>query len=250
MKIILRIMKRIFDIFFSLFGLLILSPFYIFILFLVWKNDKHNPFYVGYRVGLHGKLFKMIKIRTMVINADANGVDSTSENDTRITKIGSFIRKYKFDEIPQLFNILLGQMSFVGPRPSVKRDTDLYTKEELKLLSIKPGITDFASIVFSDESNILANSKDPDISYHQLIRPGKNKLALFYLKRSNVLIDLLIIIITLLAILSRKYALMFVCILLKNIGASKELIDIASRKYKLVPKAPPGSDMITKTRNI
>ena len=242
-------MKRIFDIFFSIFGLIILSPIYIPFLFLVWKNDKSNPFYIAYRVGLKGKLFKMIKIRTMFINADSNGVDSTSENDPRITKIGLLIRKYKIDEIPQLINILLGQMSFVGPRPNVKRDTDLYTKEEMKILYIKPGLTDFSSIVFSDESQILANVKDPDISYHQLIRPGKNKLCLFYLKRNNILIDVFIILFTLISIFSKRYSLILVCILLNKLGAPRELIDIASRKYKLVPTAPPGSDMITKSRN-
>ncbi len=241
-------MKRAFDISFSIIGLIITSPVLILTLFLVWKHDRSNPFYIAKRVGLRGSQFKMIKIRTMVIGADSSGVDSTSENDPRITKVGSFIRKYKLDEIPQLINIFLGQMSFVGPRPSVKRDVDLYTQQELRLLLIKPGLTDFASIVFSDESNILANAKDPDISYHQLIRPYKSRLGLFYLKKNNLIIDIILIFITILSIFSRKLALNLVCFLLRIVGASQELIYIASRKNILTPKAPPGSDVITQTR--
>ena len=113
-------MKRLFDIFISLFGLLITSPFIVIFLYLVWSKDKSNPFYIANRVGLNGNEFKMIKIRTMKVNADKSGVDSTSLNDPRITRIGSIIRKYKIDELPQLINILLGDMSLVGPRPNVK----------------------------------------------------------------------------------------------------------------------------------
>ena len=171
----------------------------------------------------------MIKIRTMVVNADLSGVDSTSDNDPRITRIGSLIRKYKIDELPQLFNILIGDMSFVGPRPNVKRDTDLYTNLELKLLSIKPGLTDFASIVFSDESTILADSTDPDLTYHQLIRPDKSRLGLFYVKKNNIFMDIQIILITIFSLFSRRISLKLLCLLLSNFGASKELVHIASR---------------------
>ena len=114
--------KRMFDIFFSVIGIFLTLPLLIIVLFLVWRNDKSNPLYIAKRVGLKGKEFKMLKVRTMIVNADKTGVDSTSVNDSRITKIGSIIRKFKIDELPQLVNILLGQMSFVGPRPSVQRD--------------------------------------------------------------------------------------------------------------------------------
>ena len=123
-------MKRLFDIFISSFGLLITFPIIVIFLYLVWSKDKSNPFYIPNRVGLNGNEFKMIKIRTMKVNADKSGVDSTSLNDPRITSIGSIIRKYKIDELPQLINILLGDMSLVGPRPNVKRETDLYTNVE------------------------------------------------------------------------------------------------------------------------
>ena len=237
-------MKRLFDLVFSLIGILLTSPFLFIILVMVWNKDKSNPLYIANRVGINGTEFKMLKVRTMVINADSNSVDSTSINDPRITQIGAFIRKYKIDELPQLINIFLGNMSFVGPRPSVKRDTDLYTKMERNIFKIKPGITDFASIVFSDESMILEGASDPDLTYHQLIRPRKNKLALFYLMKNNLLMDILLILI------SRKKSLKMLCSLLKKNGASKEIIDIASRKFPLVPESPPGSDMITKSRKI
>ena len=241
-------MKRLFDIIFALFGLIFTCPLQLIFLSLVWKEDKYNPFYIARRVGKNGNIFKMIKIRTMVVNADLSGVDSTSDNDPRITRIGSLIRKYKIDELPQLFNILIGDMSFVGPRPNVKRDTDLFTNLELKLLSIKPGLTDFASIVFSDESTILADSTDPDLTYHQLIRPDKSRLGLFYVKKNNIFMDIQIIIVTIFSLFSRRRSLRLLCLLLSNFGASKELVHIASRTSTLVPKSPPGSDMITKSR--
>ena len=243
-------MKRLFDLVFSLIGIVLTSPFLFIILVMVWNKDKSNPLYIANRVGVNGKEFKMFKVRTMVINADSNLVDSTSINDPRITQIGSFIRKYKIDELPQLINIFLGNMSFVGPRPSVKRDTDLYTKMERNIFKIKPGITDFASIVFSDESIILEGSSDPDLRYHQLIRPRKNKLALFYLMKNNLFMDVLLILITLFSLISRKKSLKMLCTLLKINGASKEIVDIASRKFPLVPESPPGSNKITKSRRI
>ena len=242
-------MKRIFDICFSLFGLILTLPIIVPFLIIVWLKDKSNPFYISKRVGENGNLFKLIKIRTMVINADISGVNSTSLNDPRITSIGLIIRKYKIDELPQLINILKGEMSLVGPRPNVKRETDLYTKIESQLLKIKPGLTDFASIVFSDESEILAGSKDPDLTYNQLIRPLKSRLGLFYIYQNNLLVDISLIFITLINAISRKKSLKMINRLLKNLNASQELIEAASRKSKLIPSPPPGSDMITKSRN-
>ena len=128
----------------------------------------------------------MIKLRSMIVNAEKSKVDSTSSNDPRITKIGKIIRKLKLDELSQLFNVFIGEMSLVGPRPNVKRETDLYTEVEKNLLRVKPGITDFASIIFSDESEILKNVDDPNISYNQLIRPWKSRLGLFYIKKQSI----------------------------------------------------------------
>ena len=217
---------------------------------LIWKEDKNSPFFIAKRVGRRGKIFKMIKLRSMIINADKTGVDSTSANDLRITRIGKFIRRFKLDELSQLWNVLIGNMSFVGPRPNVKNETDLYTEIEKGLLSIKPGITDFSSIVFADESEILKDYDDPDLAYNQLIRPGKSKLGLFYVKKRNLLIDIFLILATLLGFFSRKLSLNFLTYLLNILGAPKELVILASRKENLKPSPPPGSNKIVKSRNI
>ena len=172
-------MKRIFDILVASIGLCVASPVLLPVMFLVWLQDKHSPFYVADRIGKDGKAFRMVKLRSMVIGADKNEVDSTSACDERITPIGRAIRRFKLDELTQLWNVLLGSMSMVGPRPNVKRETDLYTPLEAQLLTVKPGITDFASIVFSDEAEILKDASDPDLAYNQLIRPGKSLLGLF-----------------------------------------------------------------------
>ena len=179
-------MKRFFDLIFSFLGLILLFPIIIIACFGIYLQDQHTPFFIAKRTGKNNKNFNMIKLRSMIVNAEKNKVDSTSSNDPRITKIGRFIRKLKLDELSQLFNVFIGEMSLVGPRPNVKRETDLYTKVEKNLLRVKPGITDFASIIFSDESEILKNVDDPDISYNQLIRPWKSRLGLFYIKKQSV----------------------------------------------------------------
>ena len=218
-------------------------------MFLVWKQDRHSPFYVAPRVGRDGQIFRMIKLRSMVINADKTGVDSTGANDRRITPVGHFIRRYKLDELTQLWNVLKGDMSLVGPRPNVKRETDLYTQAEKTLLSVKPGITDFASIVFSDEGDILKDQSDPDVAYNQLIRPGKGYLGLFYIERRSLFVDLRICWLTALAIVSRERALDGVQVLLRSLGASPELLEIAARRTPLVPSPPPGADRVVTTRD-
>ena len=162
----------------------------------------------------------MIKLRSMIVNADSTGVDSTSNSDNRITPLGKIIRKFKLDEITQLYNVLIGQMSLVGPRPNVPRETDLYTDQEKKLLSVKPGITDISSIVFSDEGSILENSSDPDISYHQLIRPGKSKLGLLYVANSNIILDFYLLLLTALALFNKPASLILVSRLIRKIGGS------------------------------
>jgi len=172
-------LKRIFDIVVALTGLLISSVIIVPVAVAVWLQDFKSPFYLGPRVARGGGMFKMVKLRSMVVKADKTGVDSTGASDPRITPIGRFIRAYKLDEITQLWNVLWGEMSLVGPRPQVKRDADLYTAEEARLLSVRPGITDFSSIVFADEGEILKDKSDPDLAYNQLIRPWKSRLGLF-----------------------------------------------------------------------
>ena len=248
MKITNKLSKKLFDFVLAFIGLIVLSPLLIIITIAIWFQDFKSPFYISDRVGKDEKIFKIIKLRSMVTGADKKGIDSTSVNDTRITRLGKIVRKYKIDEISQLVNVLKGDMSLVGPRPNVKRETDIYTTEEKKLLEVKPGITDFASIVFADEGVILANQSDPDIAYNQLIRPGKSKLGLFYVKNQSLFLDLQILVLTLLTIISRENALKFSAKLLKSNRADEELITLSSRKKVLIPTPPPGSNKIVTTR--
>lgn len=241
-------MKRLFDILASAAGLLVASPVLVVTAFLVWFHDRHSPFYIPERVGKDGHLFRMVKLRSMVVNADRTGVDSTGANDRRITPVGQFIRRFKLDELTQLWNVLLGHMSMVGPRPNVKRETDLYTAEERRLLSVKPGVTDIASIVFSDEGEILADQADPDIAYNQLIRPGKGRLGLFYVDHRSFGMDVRLCLLTAVAIVSRPRALAGAQALLRRAGAPEALVRLAGRTEPLVPSAPPGSDRLVTSR--
>lgn len=237
-------MKRVFDILVSFFGLLFMSPILLVFMYLIYRQDKHSPFYIAPRVGKNEKMFNMIKLRSMIINADKNGVNSTSSNDSRITLVGHIIRKYKLDEFTQLWNVFIGDMSLVGPRPNVIVDTNLYTPKEKKLLTVKPGITDFASIVFSDEGEILKNRKDPDLAYNQLIRPWKSRLGLVYIEKRTLLLDVQIIIYTFVAIFFKQRALNWVIKKLTDFNVDSKIIEVSKRKDDLSPFPPPGSDEI------
>lgn len=236
--------KRLFDLAVSSMGLLFASPILLPVITLVWMQDGQSPFYISYRVGKKEKLFKMIKLRSMVVNADKSGVDSTSANDSRITPIGHFIRNYKLDELTQLWNVFLGDMSLVGPRPNVEAEVKIYTTEEKMLLSIRPGITDFASIIFSDEGAILEDKENPDLSYNQLIRPWKSRLGLVYIQNRSLLIDFQLIFFTIISILSREKAVQWVVSKLISFDVDNRLIEISKRKSDLYPFPPPGSSEI------
>ena len=240
--------KRIFDISVSFIGLLALSPILLPVIFLVWKQDKNSPFYIASRVGKGEKLFKMFKLRSMVIDADKTGVDSTSSNDNRITPIGHVIRKYKLDELTQLWNVLLGDMSLVGPRPNVKTETDLYSSVERELLSIRPGVTDFSSIVFSDEGEILENEEDPDLAYNQLIRPWKSRLGLIYIENQSMWLDLKLIVFTLMGILSKGKAIELITKELEVIGVDDQVLQVSHRSAPLLPHPPPGMNEVVSSR--
>lgn len=241
-------MKRLLDIVFSILILIPVTPILIIFSFFIWFYDKSNPIYVGKRIGKNGLEFNFFKLRSMIVNADATGVDSTSSSDNRITPIGKIVRKFKLDELPQLFHVLTGKMSLVGPRPNVWNDVKIYTKEEKKLLSVKPGITDFSSIIFSDEGDILSNYKNPDLKYNQLIRPWKSRLGLFYIKKRSILLDTLLISLTLVAIFRKSLANNWVVLLLQYYNAEKILIEVCKRDKDLEPYPPPGSTEIVKER--
>ncbi len=183
----------------------------------------------------------MIKFRSMVVNAERTGVNSTAAADRRITPVGRFVRAYKLDELAQLWNVLKGNMSLVGPRPQVKADADLYTDEERRLLTVRPGITDLASIVFSDEGEILGDSPDPDQLYNQIIRPWKSRLALLCIDRQSLWLDLRLIALTALAIASRRTALRYVEELVRELGADDLVSRMAARREPLLRYPPPGA---------
>ena len=199
-------MKRLFDLIFASFSLIVVSPFFL-LLAAAIKVDSPGPvFYRGVRVGRNGKPFKIYKFRSMVADAEKKGVASTSNTDMRVTSVGHFIRKFKFDEFSQLINVFLGDMSLVGPRPEVQKFVDMYTQEERLILTVRPGITDWSSIKFHNEGDIIEASgiADADEAYAKLIRPEKLRLQLKYVRERNLWIDILIIINTILTIFSTR----------------------------------------------
>ncbi|PKK90117.1 MAG: glycosyl transferase [Candidatus Wallbacteria bacterium HGW-Wallbacteria-1] len=196
--------KRLFDILLAIIGLIFVGPFLFLFSVIIKIYDRGPIFYRGVRVGLHGVQFRIFKFRSMVIDAETLGGPSTSGNDSRITPIGKFLRKFKIDELPQLFNVFLGDMSFVGPRPEVQQYVDLYTEEEKKILSVRPGITDFASLWNSDEGAVLEKADDPEKAYLELIRPTKLLLQMKYVNEMSMWIDIKLIFNTVWAVVSRR----------------------------------------------
>lgn len=193
-------MIRFFDFILSLVGLVVLAL--IFIVLAIWiKIDSKGPvFYKQVRVGQNGIDFGLFKFRSMVVDADKKGLITVGGRDPRITRSGYFIRKYKLDELPQLINVLLGDMSLVGPRPEVRKYVDLYTDEQQKVLSVKPGITDYASIEYMDENEILGKSNDPEKTYIEEIMPEKIKYNMKYINNKNLFEYFKIILLTVLKI--------------------------------------------------
>ncbi len=187
----------------SCLGILFLCPLLLLSAWWIKQEDGGPVFYRGERIGLNGRPFRIFKFRTMVVDAEKLGASSTSDDDPRITRFGRFLRKYKLDELPQLINVLLGDMSLVGPRPEVKKFTDLYTEEERAILTVRPGITDWASIWNPDEGALLAGSMDPDKDYFEKIRPEKIRLQLKYVRERSFLTDIKIIALTLKTILMK-----------------------------------------------
>ena len=192
--------NRIFDILFSLFAILISSPLIILAALIIKIENFNAPIiFQQQRGGLNQSYFSIFKFRTMTSNADKKG-EITVGNDSRITKPGKWIRKFKIDELPQFFNVLKGDMSVVGPRPEVAKYIALYNSEQLKVLSVKPGITDYASIVYFDENQLLGESEDPEKTYVEVIMPNKLKLNLKYIEEKSLYVDLKIIFSTLIKI--------------------------------------------------
>ncbi|HEV2198921.1 MAG TPA: sugar transferase [Bryobacteraceae bacterium] len=237
-------MKRAMDIAVSLIGLVALAPLLAAIALTVWIGDRHAPFFRGVRVARGGSVFHMLKFRSMRPDAWKTGVNSTAAEDPRVTGLGRVLRRCKLDELLQLWNVLTGDMSLVGPRPQAERDAALYTEEERRMLTVRPGITDLASIVFADEGEILAGSSDPDLRYNQVIRPWKSRLALLYVNHASLTADVRIVLLTALALVSRRRALGGVEGLLRSWAADPKLCAVAGRRRPLEPFPPPGASRI------
>jgi lipopolysaccharide/colanic/teichoic acid biosynthesis glycosyltransferase len=185
--------KRLFDFLFSLAGILVLSPLVAAVAIVIKLSSPGPILYTGIRIGQFGKPFRFLKFRTMVVNADKIGGPSTADDDPRVTKLGRTLRRYKLDEIPQLFNVLKGEMSFVGPRPEVPAEVEFYSPEQRELLSAVPGITDWASMKFHNEGEILKGSANPHQTYQEIIRPEKIRLGLEYVQKRSFWVDMQIL---------------------------------------------------------
>ena len=195
-------LKRIFDIIVSFIGLIILFPFFLIISILIVFDSKGGVFYKQVRVGRGNKDFELYKFRTMKVNADKKGLLTVGSKDNRITRMGYYLRKYKIDELPQLINVLNGSMSFVGPRPEVRKYVGLYSDEQKKVLSVRPGITDYASIEYFNENDMLAKSQNPEETYIKEIMPVKLELNKKYINNPTLGTDVLIILKTVAKIFS------------------------------------------------
>lgn len=186
-------MKRVFDVICSATGLIILSPVFVFISFWILADSGWPIFFVQERVGKDGGLFKLLKFRTMYVRRENGAAITIGTRDPRITKSGYWLRRFKLDELPQLINVLKGDMSLVGPRPELKKFVDLYTNEQRKVISVKPGITDYASIVFRNENKLLEGKSDPVDYYIREIMPAKLKLNLKYIEHMSFWLDIRIL---------------------------------------------------------
>jgi len=187
-------LKRFFDLILSLMGLLITVPILFLITILIKISSSGPVFYKQVRVGKNNKDFEIFKFRTMHVNADKNGLLTIGGRDPRVTSIGYYLRKFKLDELPQLINVFIGDMSFVGPRPEVRQFVNLYSEIQKKVLNVKPGITDLASIEFRNENEILSKEEDPKQYYIDYIMPKKLEINLKYINQRNLLKDFVVII--------------------------------------------------------
>lgn len=233
--------KRLFDIALSLFVLLAGSPVLLATMLAVWAHDGHLPIYWSTRVGRGGRDFRMAKLRSMTVGSELKGAASTARSDPRITSIGRVLRRWKLDELPQFWNVLRGDMSIVGPRPNTRRGgVDLYTAEEMRLLNVRPGITDLSSILFSDEADILEGAADPDLMYDLLIRPWKSRLGLLYVARRSFMMDLRIVWLTAVAVIAKPLALRGVDSVLARWGASEDLRRLCRHRAFVFELEAPG----------
>jgi lipopolysaccharide/colanic/teichoic acid biosynthesis glycosyltransferase/nucleoside-diphosphate-sugar epimerase len=237
--------KRAMDLVLAIGGLTLLAPVMALIAVAIWLEDFGAPLYAGARIARGGGTFGMFKFRTMVVGASRSGVNSTAADDLRITRVGGWLRRLKLDELPQLINVVRGEMSLVGPRPQIPLEVERYSARERAMLRVRPGMTDLASIVFADEGEILKGSADPDVRYEQIIRPWKSRMALMYADHAfagaSVRLDLQILALTVAGFARRGWALRGVQAILKGLGADPTLRRVASRREALTACPAPGA---------
>jgi lipopolysaccharide/colanic/teichoic acid biosynthesis glycosyltransferase len=232
--------KRALDIVVALAALVASSPLLAIAMLAIWAQDGGTPLYRGIRVGRGNRDFRMAKLRSMHLDASSRGGTSTSKSDTRVTAVGRIVRRWKIDELPQFWNVLVGEMSLVGPRPNTRAGgVDRYTPAELHLLDMPPGITDLSSIVFADEGDILDGAADPDAAYDAMIRPWKSRLGLLYVDRRDFATDLRLLWLTTLAIIARPAALRGVDAILARWNADPDLRRVCARSAPLPAARPP-----------
>ncbi len=220
------VMKRFFDVIVASFGLAVLGLLLLIVALMIRLYDGGPALYRGVRAGRSGKPFYLLKFRTMVVDAERLGGSSTPVDDPRVTPVGRLLRRYKLDELPQLINVARGDMSLVGPRPQVPWVVELYTEQEKALLSVRPGITDYASIKFRHEGEILRGAADPDAAYFEKIAPEKTRLGLLYVGSHSLLMDVKIVLATVVALLGGDPA--------KLLPALRDARPIAQSKFPQV----------------
>lgn len=196
-------MKRVFDVFFSLLGVICLSPFLLLMAIIIKLDSKGPALFIQPRVGLHNNDFNILKFRTMYMESEQKGLLTIGNKDARVTKVGYFLRRYKIDEFPQLINILIGDMSFVGPRPELRKYVNHYPKEDMAVFDVRPGITGLASIAFRNEVELLKKAKNPEAYFIKTIIPEKNRLNKRYIEKIRLWYDLKLIVITVINVLTK-----------------------------------------------
>ena len=216
----------------------------------IFVADRHNPFYVSERIGRGGHPIRFVKIRTMVPNASATKVDTTTDGDPRLLPAGRILRRLKFDELPQFWLVLGGSMSLVGPRPNVAREVNLYTPLERGLLSVRPGLTDYASIVFADLGALLAGASDANVAYNQMVRPWKSALGLHYVAHRSAATDVRLLVYTITNVFARRWTLERIAGELEAAGADPDLVRVARRTAPPPSAPPPGATEIVTRRDV
>lgn len=243
-------LMRLIDIIGGTAGLILSMPFILIATLLIWLEDRHNPFYIAERVGAGGKRFKFLKLRSISTRSGVRPDEIITARDPRVTRLGHWIRASKVDELPQFWHVLRGEMSLVGPRANVQAIVDAFTEEEMRIISVKPGVTDLASIVFLNLGKVLEESNDPKQDYDHLVRPWKSRLALLYVDHQSPALAIRILWLTVLAFINHQRALEGVARISLRFKADPKLARIVRREEQLAPCAPPGAPATAATAEV